>query len=328
MRSVWEITINNEKYKMNFDSYTSIYNVQDTREEEILLNIHEFFQPRKSKENEVLIYDSLNDISLNNKTYQSFYWDNNTLLEEFKLASSSTMNKALQRNLSEDVDIGMYLNTINSLLDESIGNIQESTPIKVEHVNFKKLLKMIYFDLNESDQFKGYYEKLKLVLLMMIEEVKKSAKSTPLIILNHPESYLSPKEQKMFREVLNQLDVTIIVLTESIYFLSDSLEGLNHYSRMRLILDRNFIEDLYWSAPMEFDEDLINQSLLNIIKLYISKFEVSPVITNYKLSDIILFEPVDIYVCLRYLKHCNYDFEIDFNYTKIPKPLKEYIYHL
>ncbi|UBH15080.1 hypothetical protein [Macrococcus armenti] len=326
MDTKWEITKESTKYKLNFSSYTSIYNVQDTREEEIVQIVYDYFQPRSKSDETVKIYDQTNDILIGNKDFQAYYFSNDILMEEFGLSASTIMNKKLSRLLSEDAEVGMYLNTVNSLLEDSLNRIQDKVPIRIDPIDYKKLLKMLKFDLNINyDTKMNYIEKLELILPLLIEEIKISAKSEPIIIYNHPETYLSPNEQKKFREILAQQNVKLIVLTESSYFLSKELKGLNIYRNNKQMMCYTLLEDIYWNAPLNFEEEDIKESLEKIFRLYVSKFEITPVITNYHLGDIILFEPVDIYVCISFLQFCNYDYEFDLKLDLLPEALVKYI---
>lgn len=322
----WEVTKESTKYKLNFSSYTSIYNVQDTREEEIVQIVHDYFQPRSKCGEAIKIYDQTNDIVIGNKDFQAYYFSNDILMEEFGLAASTIMNKKLSRLLSEDAEVGIYLNTVNTLLEDSLNRIQDKVPVHIDPIDYKKLLKMIKFDLNINSEVKmNYIEKLELILPLLIEEIKISAKSEPIIIYNHPETYLSPNEQKKFREILEQQNVKLIILTESSYFLSKELKGLNIYRNNKQMISYTLLEDIYWNAPLNFEEEAIKVSLEKIFRLYVSKFEITPVITNYHLGDIILFEPVDIYVCISFLKFCNYDYEFDLKLDGLPEALIKYI---
>jgi len=326
MDTKWEITKESTKYKLNFSSYTSIYNVQDTREEEIVQIVYDYFQPRSKSDETIKIYDQTNDVLIGNKDFQAYYFSNDILMEEFGLSASTIMNKKLSRLLSEDAEVGMYLNTVNSLLEDSLNRIQEKVPIRIDPIDYKKLLKMIKFDLSINyDTKMNYIEKLELILPLLIEEIKISAKSEPIIIYNHPETYLSPNEQKKFREILEQQNVKLIILTESSYFLSKELKGLNIYRNNRQMMSYTLLEDIYWNAPLNFEEEAIKESLEKIFRLYVSKFEITPVITNYHLGDIILFEPVDIYVCISFLQFCNYDYEFDLKLDGLPEALVKYI---
>ncbi|MCO4097679.1 hypothetical protein KFV08_10400 [Macrococcoides canis] len=326
MDTKWEITKESTKYKLNFSSYTSIYNVQDTREEEIVQIVYDYFQPRSKSDETIKIYDQTNDILIGNKDFQAYYFSNDILMEEFGLSASTIMNKKLSRLLSEDAEVGMYLNTVNSLLEDSLNRIQDKVPIRIDPIDYKKLLKMIKFDLNINyDTKMNYIEKLELILPLLIEEIKISAKSEPIIIYNHPETYLSPNEQKKFREILEQQNVKLIILTESNYFLSKELKGLNIYRNNKQMMSYTLLEDIYWNAPLNFEEEAIKISLEKVFRLYVSKFEITPVITNYHLGDIILFEPVDIYVCISFLQFCNYDYEFDLKLDGLPEALVKYI---
>ncbi|ATD29691.1 hypothetical protein BHM04_00110 [Macrococcus sp. IME1552] len=326
MHNKWEITKESTKYKLNFSSYTSIYNVQDTKEEEIVQIIHNYFQPRSKSDETIKIYDQTNDNLIGHKDFQAYYFTNDIMMEEFGLSASTIMNKKLNRLLSEDAEVGMYLNTVNTLLEDSLLRIQDRVPVHIEPLDYKKFLKMIKFDLNIISESKmNYIEKLELIFPLLIEEIKLSSKSEPIIIYNHPETYLSPNEQKKFREILEMQNVKLIVLTESIYFLSKELKGLNIYRNNKQMISDELLEEIYWNAPLNFEEEDIKISLEKIFQSYVSKFEIKPIITNYRLGDIMLFEPVDIYVCISFLQFCKYDYEFDMRLEELPKPLTEYI---
>lgn len=155
--------------------------------------------------------------------------------------------------------------------------------------------------------------------------MKKIAKGNALLIYEYPEANLSPKEQIEFRKILDSLDITIIVLTGSPYFLADNLFYCNYIRHDKQLVNQEFVKMLEWEAPLNFSNFEIIKSLYNFLLRYQEKVEICPVISNYELTDIMLFECVDLYVAIKFLIQAKYPFKLNLNKDLIPEPMKDYI---
>ncbi|MCJ1750061.1 hypothetical protein MT416_12120 [Mammaliicoccus sciuri] len=68
------------------------------------------------------------------------------------------------------------------------------------------------------------------------------AKEKTFVIYLYPEAGLSIKEQIRFRKILNNLPVPVIVLTESLRFLSENIKGLNYFINNIQMITESFLK--------------------------------------------------------------------------------------
>ncbi|UEX90212.1 hypothetical protein [Staphylococcus ratti] len=322
----WEIKCEEiEKVTLNIGHYTSIYNEYDTKEEDILQVIHNYFQKRNSNKNEVVIFDTQNQENVSHSTYQCWSLNHEIVEKEHSLATTAILTKKILRKLGNHHEIESYFNSINALNEDVLTLIQTELPLCIKRFDFKAFLKLLEFQYESCEDYDRLIVRLEKLLPLLVEEMNALSHQRTLLIYHYPEANLSPKEQQRFRACLERLDIPIIVLTGSVHFLSSHL-GTNNYLRNgRQMLTLEFLKQLVWDAPLNFEESQIKQSLSAFIQLYQEKMELNPVITNYKLGDIMLFEPIDLYVGIKYMKHVNQTFRLEINYDALSPPMQKYI---
>lgn len=153
------------------------------------------------------------------------------------------------------------------------------------------------------------------------------ANEKAFIIYLYPEAGLSIKEQMRFRKILNDLSIPVIVLTESPCFLSKNFRGLNYFINNVQMITKTFLEDSYWNAPINVEKEKIEERFEYLFVKYCSVLEIKPIISNYVLADIIVFNDIDLYVIVSFLKHCNLEYQLDIDKTKISLALSTYLFH-
>ncbi|NHM75981.1 MULTISPECIES: hypothetical protein [Staphylococcus] len=323
---IWDIKCNDlDRVSLNIGHYTSIYNEHDTKEEDILQVINDYFQKRNSNKNEVIIFDDMNQETVSYASYQSWILNHELVEREHGLASNAILTKKILRNLGNHIEIGSYFNSINALHEDVLSLIKSELPICIKKFDFKAFIKLLEFHYEICEDYDRLIVRLEKILPILVEEMNAISGQKTLLIYFYPEANLSPKEQVRFRKCLENLAVPIIVLTGSMHFLSNELEHNNYLRNGEQMLTSSFINQLCWDAPLNFNETDIKQSLNQFIHLYQEKLELLPTVTNYKLGDIMLFEPIDLYVGITYLNHIGQCFELDIKYDLLNMPLQKYV---
>lgn len=328
MESVWKITdsvLGNINF--NFGGYTAIYNVEDTREEHIIDTLHRYFQPRGKEKDSIKIYDSTNDIKVSSNHYQAFIIENKSIHEEIDISSKSYTNKILSRRLKDNREADGYLMTINTLVEDLLVQVRGNLPLEAKQFTYSLLTKLIEYKYEANKEYENLITQIEYLLPLIMEEIIQQSKGKALIIYKYPEAYLSPKEQIRLKKLFdNFTNIPIIVLTESQYFLSNRLLGNNYYRNYNQMISYSLIEELVWNAPLNFSEENLVNSLQKVIYSYVDKLEVSPTISNYNLTAVVLFDSIDIYTCFMFMRRCNYDFEVDLDERRCEKAILSYIY--
>lgn len=93
------------------------------------------------------------------------------------------------------------------------------------------------------------------------------------------------------------------------------------------MITETFLEDSYWNAPINVEKEQIEERFEYLFVKYCSVLEIKPIISNYMLADIIVFNDVDLYVIVSFLKHCNLEYQLDIDKTKISLALSTYLFH-
>lgn len=325
---IWEIKSEHiDKIKINVGEYTSFYNENETNEEDILGLVNGYFQKRGSNKNEVTIFDVENQEVVGAHTYQSFIINHEMIEKEHALGTSSMLYKCIVRNMKENVEVDGYLNSVNVLLEDVLGMVRKDLPLKLKPLDYKSFVKQLHFEYDMYEDYDKLITRLEQVMPILVEELNNQTHNQTLLIYYYPESNLSPSEQLRFKKFLQNLPVTLIVLTSSERFVATDIESMNYIKATRQCLTSELIHDLAWQAPLDYDHQEIKQSLERFILHYQNKFECSPVISNYKVADIILFEPIDLYVAVTYLKRTQHAFMVDLDDDKLPHAIKSYIAH-
>ena len=322
----WEIKCEDfENVTLNIGQYTCIYNEHDTKEEDILKVIHHYFQKRNSNKNEVIIYDTQNQETVSHASYQCWTLNHEIIEKEHALATNAILTKKILRKLGNHLEMESYFNSINALHEDVLATVQEELPLCVKRFDYKAFLKLLEFQYEVCEDYDRLIVRLEKLLPLLIEEMNALSNQRTLLIYQYPEANLSPKEQQRFRKCLENLGVPIIVLTGSTHFLSSKLTNNNYLRKGQQMLTKAFLHHLVWNAPLNFDENQIKHSLNAFIQLYQEKVELTPVISNYRLADIMLFDTIDLYVGITYMKHINQSYQLDINYLQLNDPMIKFI---
>ncbi|MCO4330610.1 hypothetical protein [Staphylococcus hyicus] len=323
---IWDIKSNDiNRVSLNIGHYTSIYNEHDTKEEDILQIINDYFQKRNSNKDEVVIFDAINQESISHSAYQSWMINHEMIEKEHGLASNAILTKKILRNIGNHIESESYFNSIHALHEDVLLLAKNELPICLKKFDYKSFLKLLEFQYEPGDDYDRLIVRLEKILPILVEEMNALSNQKTLLIYCYPEANLSPKEQIRFRKCLENLGIPIIVLTGSMHFISDKIENNNYLRNGKQMLTSSFINQLCWNAPLNFDETDIQNSLNNFIQLYQEKLELSPTITNYRLGDIMLFDSIDLYVGISYMKHIDQHFELDIEYKLLNIPLQKYV---
>ncbi|WP_235044490.1 hypothetical protein [Staphylococcus massiliensis] len=325
MKQIWQIRSSQLNHvTLNLGEYTSIYNENETNEELILSLIYQYFQPR-NRNKDVLIKELIEDVEVSSKSHVAFMISHNDIEQEHQLAASSILNKKLQYDMNQNIEVSGYINSINVLMEDLLEEVKRKLPLKVKPFDIKQFIKQLNFEYELEADYSRLIVRLKQLLPLLVEQMNNLSNNKGLLIYLYPEANLSIKERLIFREVLNDLPIKIIVLTQSRYFLADSIDGLNYLRNSKQMITVDFIENCYWEAPLNFKREDIVVSLKNVFDQYSHCFEIHPTITNYHLGDIMVFKDIDIYVIVRFLRFCKLDYILDIDDTKISEPLALYL---
>ncbi|WP_105994703.1 hypothetical protein [Staphylococcus simulans] len=325
--TVLEITTEDlSKIIMNMGDYTSIYNENSTHEEHILSTLKDFFQPRNSNKDQVVITDLQAYEKLSSNRFRGYILNHSMVEGEHQLAASSMMNKKIVRELTNNLEIEGYINSINVLLDDLRENLKGELPLAVKPFDLKQFVKLLSFKYDYSTDYSRLISRLEQVVPLIVDEMNYQAKNKAFLVYLYPESGLSIKEQLRFRKLLDELPLPVIVLTESQYFLSDHLNGLNYFISNIQMITADFFDDLYWNAPINVEKVILKERFMNLFVNYCSFLEVNPTISNHNLSEIIVFDDIDLYVIVAFLKHCKLEYQLDIDKSAISKALVSYLF--
>ncbi|WP_317964142.1 hypothetical protein [Staphylococcus sp. NWU MK-S] len=324
---IWQIkseavpTIN-----LNIGQYTAIYNEFETIEEDILELIDQYFKKRNSNKNEVSIIECSNHELISNLEYESFIIDNNKIELEHSLGSTSILNKKLHRDFANHIESSGYLNSINQLLNDLLEMINyNELPLKIKSLDIKYFIKLLSFEYELKKDYTKLVNRIEQVLPLIVDELNRLYNNLLLLIYLYPEANLSPKEQIKLKKLLLTLDTNIIVLTGSLHFLSEEWKYNNYIRDGKQKNTSEFLEELEWNAPLDFDKKDLEESLNRFILTYQDKLELYPIISNYQIAQIMLFNAIDIYVGISYMQHCNHKFKLKIKSELLPKSINKYL---
>lgn len=325
--TVWEIRKEDlPAVQLNIGKYTSLYNEHETHEEAILSYIHQFFQPRSTLREEMTIKDLINEEMLTSKSYQSFLFSHAVMEQEHQLAASSMIYKKLLRDLQNNMETDSYLASINVLLKDLLANHQNELPLSVKRYDYKQFIKQLTFEYDYQNDYARLINRLLELLPKIVQEMNNQTNNKTILIYLYPEANLSAKEQQKFKQLLLSLLVEIlIVLTESTQFISTELVAMNYLRGSKQMLSAQTKETLVLDAPLNYTQEEVMASLERILKHYSQVFEITPTISNYHFADMMLFDPIDIYTGLAFMKLNNHQYQLDMEWSKIPHALKAYI---
>ncbi|MDK4055243.1 hypothetical protein O0C84_00040 [Staphylococcus pseudintermedius] len=311
--------------ELNIEPYTSIYNEFETVEEDILQTICDYFQKRSSNKNQIEIIDCMHDEVIPTQRYQCWLINHEFVEKEYELAQTSLLNKKLLRKLQENFEIEHYFQTMNALLDDLVTEIDHDLPIQHKYFDHKVFLKQLQFRFEDDVNYQRRINRLEKMLPLIVEEMAQISGHRTLLIYTYPEAHLSPKEQIQFRACLENLNVPVMTLTGSSHFISRNLMGMNYIRKQRQLIREQWIKQLAWDAPLNYEKEHIMESLKQFLHLYQDKLEIVPCISNHRLADIMLFEPIDIYVGLSFMKYADQPYSADIHLDLLPEPVSRYI---
>ncbi|MBJ6364520.1 hypothetical protein JF558_00935 [Staphylococcus hominis] len=312
---------------LNTSTYTSIYNEDSTHEEYILNKLKNYFQPRNSNKDTVTITNLTDYERVSHNQFRGFLLNHSTIENEHQLSATSMMTKKIIREMQSDMEIEGYINSINVLLDDLRDNLKGTLPLSIKSFDLKQIIKLLSFKYDYSEDYARLITRLEQVVPIVVDEMNYQANEKAFIIYLYPEAGLSIKEQMRFRKILNDLSIPVIVLTESSCFLSKNFRGLNYFINNVQMITETFLEDSYWNAPINVEKEQIEERFEYLFVKYCSVLEIKPIISNYMLADIIVFNDVDLYVIVSFLKHCNLEYQLDIDKTKISLALSTYLFH-
>ncbi|MFS8253911.1 hypothetical protein ACHK7U_09275 [Staphylococcus hominis] len=326
--AVIEISIDTiPKVILNTSTYTSIYNEDSTHEEYILNKLNNYFQPRNSNKDTVTITNLTDYERVSHNRFRGFLLNHSTIENEHQLSATSMMTKKIIREMQSDMEIEGYINSINVLLDDLRDNLKGTLPLSIKSFDLKQIIKLLSFKYDYSEDYARLITRLEQVVPIVVDEMNYQANEKAFIIYLYPEAGLSIKEQIRFRKILNDLSIPVIVLTESSCFLSKNFRGLNYFINNVQMITETFLEDSYWNAPINVEKEQIEERFEYLFVKYCSVLEIKPIISNYVLADIIVFNDIDLYVIVSFLKHCNLEYQLDIDKTKISLALSTYLFH-
>lgn len=314
------------KVVLNTSDYTSIYNEDSTHEEHFLSTLKDYFQPRGSNKDCVNITDLKAFEKISSNRFRGYLLKHSIVEEEHQLSASSMMNKKIVRELTNNLEIDGYINSINVLLDDLRENVKDELPLAIKSFDLKQFVKLLSFKYDYSTEYSRLINRLERVVPLIVDEMNYQAKNKAYLIYLYPESGLSIREQLRFRELLNQLPVPVIVLTDSSYFLSTHLAGLNFYISNKQMITNEFFEGLYWNAPINVEKEVLKERFIRVFTKYCSLLEVNPTISNYNLTEIIIFDDIDLYVIVAFLRHCKLGYQLDIDKNVISKAMAAYLF--
>lgn len=324
---IWQIKSESvPTVNLNIGQYTDIYNEFETIEEDILELVDQYFKKRNSNKNEVSIIECTNHELISNLEYESFIIDNNKIELEHSLGATSVLNKKLQRDFANHIESSGYLNSINQLLNDLLEMINyNELPLQIKTLDIKYFIKLLSFEYEMKKDYTKLVNRIEQVLPLIVDELNKLHNNHLLLIYLYPEANLSPKEQIKLKELLLTLDANIIVLTGSLHFLSEEWKYNNYIRDGKQKNTSEFLEELEWNAPLNFDKSELEESLNRFILTYQDKLELNPIVSNYQIAQIMLFSAIDIYVGVSYMQHCNHKFELKIKNELLPKSINRYL---
>lgn len=92
------------------------------------------------------------------------------------------------------------------------------------------------------------------------------------------------------------------------------------------MITEEFIDDSYWNAPINIEIEKFKERFEYLFKNYCSFLEVNPTISNYNLTEIVVFDDLDLYIVIAFLKHCKFNYHLDIDKEKISSALSAYLF--
>ncbi|MDC3425732.1 hypothetical protein NC797_14590 [Aquibacillus sp. 3ASR75-11] len=331
MNMKWLVNTENNTYQINLSTYSSLFIDYSTNLDSIIDPILQYFQSKSKLKNSIVIKDILQDYDeINYRDYLAIKLSNQIMSEETTLGSKTLMKDQIKMQLINNIETDGYMLTINTLLQDLLGTGIDNLPIKTKPLTVDSIMKLIELDINlenSSNESNKVLNQNKILLPIIKSYLINKYKSPLLLFFVFPEDLLSPREQLEMKELLMSIteQINVFVITKSNSFLSDEFDGNNYYKNGRQLITKELIHDLEWESPLPFTQDELKLSFLFIMRKYIELIELSPTVSNYKQSDVILFKSIDLYVFVFVMRRLKLNFSIELTSENVDKPVFEYI---
>ncbi|SDK46883.1 hypothetical protein [Sediminibacillus albus] len=319
-----------EDYELNIGKYSSLFVNYTTNERALIQPLIDFFQPRSKGKNDVRVYDIVNEYEeLASSRYHALMFTNDILLEETKLGSKSLLKGQVKQNLLNNVEADGYINNINVLIEDLIEQSISELPVRPRLLTYDSLIKLLEIDLGSDmlGETNHFMHQNKLLLPILNKYLVNNLKQPGIVFFFYPETYLSPKEQTEMHQLLQIFseNIPVFVITKSKQFLSDELIGMNYFIRNNQIFTNEFIEELEWNSPVNYDFSDLENRAVTLFHRFADVLELNPTISNYTDADVVLFTSIDLFVIVSLLFRMKYDFELNVDESSIDAPVYKYI---
>jgi hypothetical protein len=329
MQDKWIVRSEYKEYAVNLSRYSSLF-VNYTSNENSLINpIIEFFQPRSKVKEDYTILDYNNEFEeISTKKYISYKLSNDIIIDETKLGAKSMLAGQIKKNLLNDAEADGYINTINVLLEDLVTSSNSEIPIRAKSFTHQSIIKLLEMDIDfgvVGETNSVLYQNKQL--LPILKDYILGVPTPPIVFFFYPENYLSPREQLIMKRMLDDFSehIPVFVLTKTKTFLSGDYSGLNYFIKEKQFFTEKFLEQLEWNSPIEFSSEELLESVIHVTRKSIDQWELNPVLSNYQSADLVLFEPIDIYVFVELMKKAGFSFELRLDVEKLPRPVYQYV---
>ncbi|WP_027963580.1 hypothetical protein, partial [Halalkalibacillus halophilus] len=331
MQDHWKIDFEDERYDLNIANYSSLF-VNYTSNETNLINVlNDYLQPRSKVKDVMHIKDVGNDYEeINHHQVVAFKLSNDLLLAEISLGAKSYTKNQIKHDLLNNIETDGYLNTINTLIEDLVEQALLEYPIRSKDFTIDTFMKMLEIDMglvNNQGVTNNFLHQNKILLPIVKKHLEIVTKGRKIIFYMYPESYLSPKEQMELKNLLIEYseEIPVFVVTKSPVFISTSLHGLNYFIKDKQLFTKDLIEEMEWESPLGYDSSSIEESIQFIFNKFANQFELNPIISNYKNTDIVLFKSIDLFVIVYLFMKIGFSFQLDIDEEKVDKPVYEYL---
>ncbi|MGN8646462.1 hypothetical protein ACTNEO_11750 [Gracilibacillus sp. HCP3S3_G5_1] len=321
------------EYDINISQYSSLFVNYTTDERSLILPLIEYFQPRSKAKNELKIVDIDNGYEeLSTARFHAITFTNDSLLEETKLGSKSLLKGQVKQSFLNNIEADGYINNINVLLEDLVEESISELPVKPKLLTYDSIVKLLEIDigLNMMGETNQFMHQNKLLLPILNRYLINNLKQPVIVFFYYPETYLSPKEQKEMYKLLQIFSKTIpvFVITKSKQFLTKEMSGMNYFIQSKQIFSPQFIEELEWNSPVNFDYLDLQKSVMSILYRYADVFELEPKLSNFQDADVVLFKSIDLYVFSSLMYKMKYKFSLNLDDNQMYKPVYEYVMEL
>ncbi|WP_053217000.1 hypothetical protein [Virgibacillus senegalensis] len=319
-----------EDYELNVGKYSSLFVNYTTNERALIQPVIDFFQPRSKMKNEISVSDIVNEYEeIASSRFRAITFTNDLLLEETKLGSKTLLKGQVKQSLLNNVEADGYINSINVLIEDLVEQSISELPVRPRLLTYDSLIKLLEIDLGSDmlGETNHFMHQNKLLLPILNKYLINNLNQPGIVFFFYPETYLSPKEQTEMHQLLQIFSETIpvFVITKSKQFLSDRLSGLNYFIHNHQIFSKEFIEELEWNSPVNYDYNDLEKRVVTLFQRFADLLELNPTISNYTDADVVLFTSIDLYVFVSLLFKMKFEFELNLDESRINAPVYKYI---